>query len=67
MFLTIKSSLSWPIICLVSLDEPEEDLTIHVPLVGEVLPRYIRAVMDFICNRIKYQQAFLAPLPGNGC
>lgn len=36
----------------------------HVPLdsipleysVGEVLHRYIRALADFICNRIKYQQ-----------
>ncbi len=45
------------------LDEPEEALITHVPLdsipleysVGEVLYQYIRALADFICNRIKYQ------------
>ncbi len=58
-----------------SLDEPEEDLTTHVPLdsipleysVEEVLHRYIRALVDFICDRKEYQQAFLALLPGNSC
>ncbi len=58
-----------------SLDEPEEEIITHVPLdsipleysVREVLHRYICALVDSICDRKKYQQAFLVPLLGNGC
>ena len=34
---------------------------------GEVLQRYLRTLADYSVNVKKYQQAFLAPLPGNGC
>ena len=55
-----------------SLDKPKEEIITHVPLdlipleysIGEVLHRYIHALADSICDRKKYQQAFLAPLPG---
>ena len=48
-----------------SLDEPDEEIIIHVLLdsipleysVGEVLHRYIRALADSICNRKKYQHS----------
>ncbi len=36
-------------------------------LSDEVLQRYIRALADFICDRKKYQEAFLMPLSANGC
>ncbi|KAF2936170.1 hypothetical protein DAI22_04g284800 [Oryza sativa Japonica Group] len=57
-------TLSTCSICLISLHKPEEDRIIHVLLdsipleysVGEVLHRYIRALVDFICDCKKYQQ-----------
>ena len=63
-----------PTSCL-SLDEPVRRLVppflveIRYPgiLMGEVLQRYLRTLADYSVNVKKYQQAFPAPLPGNGC
>ena len=36
-------------------------------LTGDVLQWYLRTLTDYSVNVKKYQQAFLAPLPGNDC
>ncbi len=57
----------WLHFCSTMQPQEEHDTRRNDATLLESVAKGLRALANFICKVKKYQQAILAPLPGNGC